>query len=148
MEKNFVKVQSTKDITIGASLIIAGIVMAIAPIGGAMNVTGILTAVTGLVLLFILKNGYKDSNTGERYIKKEYFYPANMKTQLIAALTANPDTILPNNGENGNAIRLEIFYNKTLDKAYLQLFEYIPYKYEPCSDVVVLNTTGIQNLVK
>ena len=60
MEKNFVKVQSTKDIIISISLIVIGAALALLPLGGATNVTGICVAITGVILLFLLKNGYKE----------------------------------------------------------------------------------------
>ena len=43
---------------------------------------------------------------------------------------------------------MDIYYNKDTAKAYIQLFEYVPYTYEPCSDVLEYNLSEVTNLVK
>ena len=148
MEKNFVKVQSSKDIITSISLIILGAALALLPLGGATNVTGICVAITGLILVFTLKNGYKESESGERFVKKEHYYPENMKAELQSAVAANPNTIAQGSGDKGNAIRLKIFYNRQSGKAFVQLFEYVPYKYQPCTDMMEYNLSQIENLIK
>ena len=95
-----------------------------------------------------LKNGYKESESGERFVKKEHYYPENMKAELQSAVAANPNTIAQGSGDKGNAIRLEIFYNRQSGKAFVQLFEYVPYKYQPCSDMMEYNLSQIENLIK
>ena len=50
--------------------------------------------------------------------------------------------------EKGNAVKLDIYYSKAAGKAYLQLFEYIPYKYEPCSKMYEHQLSRIEKLIK
>ena len=148
MEKNFVKVQSSKDIIISISLIALGVALAVLPLGGATNVTGVCVAITGLILLFLLKNGYKDSSTGERYSKKELYYHISMKNELITQVTQKPDFMEPGCDESNNALRLVIYYSEKSGKAYLQLFEYVPYKYEARTDVIEYNLAQVAQLLK
>ena len=147
MEKNFVKVQSTKDIIISLSLIVAGVAIALLPIGGAANVTGILVAITGAILLFTLKNGYKESLSGERYDKIEHYYPINMKNELVAAVSSHPESLVHGDGNHGNAMRLVIFFNKKSNKAFVQLYEYVPYKYELRTNIIEYNLAQVAQLL-
>lgn len=147
MEKNFVKVQSTKDIIISFSLIIAGVAMSLLPIGGAANVTGILVAITGAILLFTLKNGYKDRLSGERYDKIEHYYPINMKNEIVAAVSSHPESLVHGDGNHGNAMRLVIFFNKKSNKAFVQLYEYVPYKYELRTNIIEYNLAQVAQLL-
>lgn len=148
MEKNFVKVQSSRDIIISIALIVLGIALAVLPLGGATNVTGICVAITGLILIFLLKNGYKDSSTGERYIKKELYYHISMKNELIAQVANNPEAAEAGTDESNNALRLVIYYSEKSGKAYLQLFEYVPYKYEARTDMIEYNLAQVNKLIK
>lgn len=148
MEKNFVKVQSSKDIILSISLIILGVALAVLPLGGAVNVTGICVAITGLILIFLLKNGYKDSSTGERYAKKELYYHISMKNELIAHVTQKPEAIEAGTDESNNALRLVIYYSEKSGKAYLQLFEYVPYKYEARTDMMEYDLAQVHKLIK
>ena len=50
--------------------------------------------------------------------------------------------------DKGNGIRMDIYHSKDTGKAYIQLFEYVPYKYEPCSRVIEFNLTEVADLVK
>ena len=50
--------------------------------------------------------------------------------------------------DKGNAIRLDVYYSKASGKAYLQLFEYVPYKYEPCTKVYEYEIAKVGKLIK
>ena len=139
MEKNFVKVQSSKDIIISISLIVIGAALALLPLGGATNVTGICVAITGVILLLLLKNGYKDSATGERYV---------MKNELTSQIAQNPEAIEAGTDESNNALRLVVYYSEKSGKAYMQLFEYVPYKYEARTDMMEHSLAQVNKLIK
>lgn len=148
MEKNFIKVRSTKDITTVASLVIIGLILALLPIGGAANVTGYIVIATGLLFIPILKSGYKDAWEGKRYTKKEFYFANNKLAELVAAVTNAPENIAVDSNEKGNTIRLELFYSKETGRAFMQLQEYVPYKYEPRTDVIEYKLSQIENLIK
>lgn len=130
MEKNFVRVRSIKDIIISSALIISGCILVSIPSSESVNIAGFFIVVTGLVLAFILKTAYKDNESGEKYVKKERFFGNEMHEKLKSAL-ACPTTLDQKLENRGSSLRLDIYYSKS--KVYVQLFEYIPYKYEPCS---------------
>lgn len=133
MEKEFVRVRSVKDIVIFISLIILGAVLVALPTGASVNITGFFLIFAGLILALTLRTGYKDSATGERYLKKEHFFQQAMNSSISSAIASKPESVDMSEKDKGNAVRLDVYFSKTSGKAYLQLFEYVPYKYEPCS---------------
>ncbi len=148
MENNFIKIHSTKDIIIITILIIIGILLVVLPIGGATNVTGYILTAIGLLLIPFCKNGYKDAWEGMRYTKKEFYFANNSKSELIASVTNNPQNINITEKDKGNTLRLVIFYSHESGRAFLQVEEYVPYKYEPCTEVIEHKVSQIGNLIK
>lgn len=148
MEKTFIRVRSVKDIVISASLIILGSILVALPTGAGVNIAGFFMIFAGLILFFILKSGYKDTETGISYKKKEYYFQQAMNAPISAALASKPESIDLGEANKGNAIKLDIYYSNTSGKAYLQLFEYIPYKYEPCSKIYEYSRERIEYLIK
>ena len=148
MKKNFIRVRSTKDIVIFSLLIIAGGILAVIPGTDTLNLIGYCLIVVGAVLALFLKSGYKDADTKELYVRKEFLFPKEMKVAILTALFSNPNSIeLSKNGEN-QALKLELFYSKASGKAYLQLFEYIPYQYEMCSEIYEHEISKIGKLLE
>ena len=148
MEKTFIRVRSVKDIVISASLIILGSILVALPTGAGVNIAGFFMIFAGLILFFILKSGYKDTETGISYKKKEYYFQQAMNAPISAALASKPESIDLGEANKGNAIKLDIYYSKASGKAYLQLFEYIPYKYEPCSKMYEYEIARIEKILK
>lgn len=135
MEKEFSRVRSAKDITITLSIIIAGCILVALSTSAPINITGFFLIFTGLILGLVLRTGYKDNATGDKYCKVEKFFAQSLKSEVSSALLNNPDKIDLSEEDKGNGIRLDIYYSRKNGKAYTQLFEYIPYKYEPCTAV-------------
>jgi len=133
MEKNFIRVRSTKDITISAVLTLVGCILVALPTATSVNILGFFMIFAGLILFLMMKTGYKEEETGARYCKTERFFAQNMKNEIAEKIASKPSGIDLTEEDKGNAVRLDVFYSKTSGKAYIQLFEYIPYKYEPCS---------------
>lgn len=134
MNKEFVRVRSVKDVTITLSLIIIGSVCVSFVESQAINVLGFFTLFTGILLLFILKTGYKDPETGIKYTKSEHYFAQSVKDQLIKQLKSNPNTLCYKDEDAGNGLRLDVYRNNQ-GLTYYQLFEYVPYRYEPCSEI-------------
>lgn len=130
MEKNFNRVRSTKDIIISFSLIIIGCVFVTLPNSDAVNIAGFFTIIAGLLLAFIMKTSYKDAETGEIYSKKERFFAQSRHEQLKQSLTY-PSQFCSKGENEGNTLRLDVYYNKK--KIFIQMLEYVPYTYEPCT---------------
>jgi hypothetical protein len=93
MEKNFIRVRSAKDIVIFSLLIIAGGIMAVIPATDALNLGGYCLIVIGAALALFLKSGYKDVDTKELYVRKEFLFPKEMKVAILSALVSIPDSI-------------------------------------------------------
>ena len=148
MEKNFIRVRSAKDIKIFSLFIIAGCMLALVPNADSLNLGGYSLIVIGVVLALLLKSGYKDVSTKEFFQKKELLFPKEMKASILSALASDSNSIeLSKNGES-QALKLELFYSKASGKAYLQLFEYIPYQYEMCSEIYEHEISKIGKLLE
>ena len=148
MEKTFVRVRSIKDIVIFVSLIVIGSVLVALPTGAGINITGFFMIFAGIILALVLKSGYKDEDTGEMYCKKEHYFQQAMNAAIASAIETKPDTLDMSEADKGNAVRLDVYYGKSSGKAYLQLFEYIPYKYEPCSKMYEHDLVNVSDLIK
>ena len=148
MEKTFIRVRSVKDIVISASLVILGSILVALPTGAGINIAGFFMIFAGIILFLILKSGYKETETGISYKKKEYYFQQAMNAPISAALASKPESIDLGEANKGNAIKLDIYYSTASGKAYLQLFEYIPYKYEPCSKMYEYETARIDKILK
>lgn len=148
MEKTFTRVRSVKDITIFASLIILGSVLVALPTGTGVNIAGFFMIFAGIILALMLKTGYKDAATGETYLKKEHYFQQACKPEISAALVSNPGSVDLTQANKGSALKLDVYYNRKSGKAYLQLFEYIPYKYEPCSKVYEYEVAKVEKMTR
>ena len=148
METQFVKVQSNKDIIISVLLIILGSILIATPVGASLNVVGGMLFFTGLIMVFVLKSNYKNLDDGMKYAKKELYFVNGVKDTLLAAMKSTPESIEVNAKANGNTLRLDVYYNKAANKAYMQLFEYVPYRYEVCSDMMEYDIAQVEKLIK
>lgn len=148
MEKNFIRVRSNKDIIITAALIVGGCILVALPTGASVNIVGFFMIFAGFILAFVLKTGYKDAETGDKYIKSEHFFAQSMREQIAKSIAVKPETVDIKEEDKGNGIRLDIYHSKKNGKAYIQLFEYIPYKYEPCSNIYEYELSKVKSLTK
>ena len=71
-----------------------------------------------------------------------------MHTVISSAITSKPDSIDLSQEDKGNSLRLDIYYGKASGKAYLQLFEYVPYSYQPCSKMHECEISKVFKLIK
>lgn len=148
MEKTFIRVRSAKDIVTSSSLIIIGAALLALPTGAGINIAGLCLIFAGIILAFTLKSDYMDAETGERYIKKEHYFQQAMNPVIASALVSSPESIDLREEDKGSSIKLDIYYSKPSGKAYLQLFEYIPHNYEPCSKQYEHEVSRIEKLIK
>ena len=148
MEKEFIRVRSIKDIVIFVSLIVAGSVLIVLPTGASVNITGFFLIFAGLILALAMKTGHKDPSTGETFMKKELYFQQTQHAAIMSAIAAKPESVDMREAEKGNSLKLDIYYRKSSGKAYLQLFEYVPYKYEPCSKVYEHELCKVEKLIK
>ncbi len=148
MEKTFARIRSTKDIIISTTLTIAGFVLVALPTSVSVNLVGFFMIFAGIIMLLFCKTGYKDAETGTRYCKKECFFPQSKRADIESQLggdTREAAAVCTEEG-TGSGLRLDIYRNKKSGNAYAQLFEYVPYKYVPCTRVFECNTDTLTNL--
>lgn len=148
MEKNFIRVRSVKDIIICAILIIAGFVLVALPTSTSINILGFFMIFAGLLLLVFMKTGYKDEESGIRFSKEEIFFDKSKQATLSKAMPVKLCTTDIQESNAGNGIRLDIYHNKSVGKGYIQLFEYVPYKYEPCTEMYEHSYENISEIIK
>ena len=148
MEKEFSRVRSAQDIIISLILIVAGAVLVAMPTSTSVNIVGFFFIFAGLILVFTLKTCYRLEGTKETYKKAEKFFAQSKKDSFTAALASDPAKIDTAEENKGNGLRVDVFYNRKTDKAYCRLYEYIPYRYEPCSPVYEYKASQVENLIK
>ena len=148
MEKTFTRVHSIKDIVIFISLLVLGGILVAVPTGDAVNITGFFLVFAGAILALVLKTGYKDVETNEKYNKKERYFQQTMHAAIADAIASKPDSIDLSQENKGNAIKLDIYFSKATGKAYIQLFEYVPYTYQPCSKMYEYEISKVGKLIK
>ena len=147
MEKEFIRVRSTKDITISSACIIAGSVLVALPTGTPINIAGFFLIFAGIILVLALRTGYKDTESGVKYCKIERFFAQSMREQINKAIGEKPENVNLTEEDKGNGVRLDIYHSKASGKAFVQLFEYIPYKYEPCSNIYEYDLAQVTKLI-
>ena len=148
MEKTFIRVRSVKDIVIFASLAIIGITLTALPIGEAAHIAGFFILFAAGILALVLKTAYKDVGTNEKYLKKERYFQQTMHAEISAAIASKPDSVDLSEENKGNAVTLDIYYSRSTGKAYIQLFEYVPYTYQPCSKMYEYEISKVSKLIK
>ena len=148
MEQKFIKTRSIKDIVKFTSLIAIGLIFTVIPEVVEAHLAGYALISIGAVLAFFLKSGFKDIETQEIYFKKEFSFPGNMKTSIQSALASSLESIDISQENKGQTLILQMYYGKTSGKAHLQLFEFVPHQYVPCSEVYEYEISKIANLLK
>lgn len=148
MDKTFTRVRSTKDIIISVVLVLGGCTLVALPTSTPVNICGFFMIFTGIILFMILRTAYKDEDTGVRFCKTEHFFAQSLREELSDAISSRPESVNMSEEDKGNGIRLDVYHSKSAGKAYVQLFEYIPYKYEPCSRMYEYGISEVNKLLK
>ena len=147
MEKEFVKVRSRKDILTDTILAVSGVTMILCPLPASLNALGWLLLFSGAATAIFLKTGYKDKDSGARYTKTERYFAQDMKETISMALRDNK-AFDGSREDSGTAVRLDIYSSRKSGKAYLRLFSYIPYRYEPCTGMYEFDLAEAEKFVK
>lgn len=148
MNDLFVRTRSVKDLVISTLLLVGGCVMVALPTPSAVNITGFFLCIAGIILFFILKTGWKHVETSEKYRCCTLYFAKENFSMLKEALEKNPEAIVLDKEGMANTVRLDIYYNKELNKTYCQLSEYVSYEYQPCSKVYTYDYNRIAKAIK
>lgn len=104
------------------------------PSDSAIHITGFFLLFAGLILLLVLKTGHKHLESGASYLKTERYFSHDMYDEIKRKIAA-PEKICAAAEDKGTGLRLDVYYSRNAGKVYTQLYEYVPYKYEPCSKI-------------
>lgn len=148
MKNKFIRVRSTKDIVISAALLILGVALVVLTNIESANISGYMLIIVGLVLLLVLKTAYRDEETKAKYFKKDIFFLREMKDSIIKALESSPEKIDMSQAGKGQVLLLRVYYSKSAARAYMQLSEYVPHEYKPCTEVCVYDISQVECLLK
>ena len=148
MKNKFIRVRSTKDIIISAALLVLGVALIVFTNIEAANISGYMFVVIGLVLLPVLKTAYRDAETKALYFKKDLYFLREMKDSIIKALESSPEKIDMSQAGKGQVLLLRVYYSKSAARAYMQLSEYVPHEYKPCTEVCVYDIGQVEGLLK
>ena len=146
MNKEFIKVRTITDITISSILLISGIILVALPTSVSVNIFGFFAFITSVLLLAILKTGWLDIETKERYCLKHRYFPKNRKNEILNALENNIDSI-DISDEDNEGLRVDIYYNKQNHKVFIDLFEYVTYNYERIAPTVEYTIDKIKKIL-
>ena len=148
MEKKFTRVHTIKDIVIFISLLVFGSILLAVPTSDAVNITGFFLILVGAILALVLKTGYKDIETNAKYQKIERYFQQAEHAAISSAIASKPDSVNLSEENKGNALKLDIYFSKATGKAYIQLFKYVPYTYQPCSKMFEYEISKVGKLIK
>ena len=75
------------------------------------------------------------------------YFPQSLKDRIMGSVTGNIESLDTKEEDKGNGLRLDIYYSKHTGKAYIQVFEYIPYRYEPASGFYEFPVEKVEKIV-
>ena len=147
MNKEFSRTRSAQDIAISVILIIAGLACVICKTPVGVNILGCCAIILGIVLFCMLKSCRKDKDSGICYKLKIKYYPAKRQEEILNALKTDPSSIDWTESGSEEGLRVDIFYSKAGNKAFVQCYKYVPYEYQVLSDWFELPLDKTGNLI-
>ena len=142
MKINFKKVHTGKDLAISTIVLLAGIGLYFVNKG-----LGIIIAVCGLAMFLLYKGGYKKDGQGIVLQKKSEDLCKSCRQSIIDYLNGKDVTPQVKKGDEGGSVRLDVYYNAAAGIAYVQLFDFRNYAYEPETEVIELHSPKADKLI-
>lgn len=142
MEMNFVKVHTVKDLTISVILIAVGIALFFVNKG-----LGVTIAVCGIFLLLFYKSGYRCDGSGPVLSKKAFDVARSCRQPLLDFMEGKevePEISAP---AEGGVIRIEVYFSKDAEIAYVQLYDFSDYTYQKATEIVELKGDRARKLI-
>ena len=147
MKPHFYRVRSVKDIVISVTLIIAGIALMSYPSEIGITILGMFLFLIGSLFLYLFKSVYKKEGTKEIYHKRALQFRREILQTIQDAVLSDPNQIDMTKEGMGWTVKLNIYFSREADKGYIQLYEYIPYNYEPCTQMLEYRINQIDKLL-
>lgn len=153
MEYTFKKVHTPKDLLISIAVILTGTALF-----AASGMTGeesfisnrslwVFVIVCGLLMIIFWKNGYRCCGCGVVLNKNAMDLCNDCKKSIIEFLDGKDVRPTIREGHEGGCVRLEVYYNISASIAYVQLFEYRNYVYEPLTPCLKLPSGKAEQLL-
>ena len=142
MEIKLKKVHTSKDFIISAIVLAAGIGLFFVNAG-----LGAIIAACGLLMLLFYKSAYKREGENIVLQKKALDVDHACRESLKGFLDGKDVEPEVKINPNGGVIRLEAYYNAIAAIAYVQLFDFSNYAYEPATEIVELRGTKAERLI-
>ena len=142
MEIKFKSVHTAKDLIISAIVLAAGIGLYFVNTG-----LGVVIAICGLLMLLFYKGGHKREGESIVLQKKALDVAHTCRDSLKGFLEGKDVEPEVKTNLNGGIIRLEVYYNATVPVAYVQLFDFSNYTYEPATEIVELRGPKADKLI-
>ena len=142
MDINFKKVHTGKDLAISTIVLLAGAGLFFVNRG-----LGICIAVCGLLMLLFYKCGYKKDGKGVLLTKESEDICKACRTSVIEFLEGKNTTPTIKQGNDGGSVRLDVFFNKSENVAYAQLYDFCNYTYEPATGIVEIKGDRAEKLI-
>lgn len=142
MEINFKKIHTTKDLVISAIVLAAGIGLYF-----VKPVLGVFIVVLGVLMLLLYKDGFKREGDDIILQKKAFDVAHSCRDSLEGFLEGKNVEPEVNTDLSGGVIRVEAYYNASAAVAYVQLFDFSNYTYEPATEIVELRGPRAEKLI-
>ena len=91
---------------------------------------------------------WQSKQDGTLYLYKNVYFAKENLATLNKALNENPAAIAEVARYETGALRLDIFDGEQSGKAFGQLYEYVPYEYQPCSKIFEWDANDVEKLLK
>ena len=101
----------------------------------------------GFILILALKTGWKTEGKSEVFKCKTLFFSKEEYGAIKDALETKPEALAEIRQNTSTQLKLDIFWNPRVDKAYCQLMEYIPYEYQYCCPMQEVNLATIKKVL-
>ena len=142
MECNFIKVHTGRDLAISTMLLLSGAGLFLINMG-----LGICIGICGLCMFIFYKWGYRIDGRGILLSRKSEDISKACRTSLVDFLEGRNPTPTIKQGHEGGTVRLDLYYNQTENVAYVRLYDFCNYVYEPATGIIELNGDRAAKLI-
>ena len=142
MECNFKKVHTGKDLAISILVLLAGAGLYFLNPG-----LGICIGTCGLLMCLFYKKGYKINGKGIWLTKESEDICKECRTSIIEFLEGKNPVPVIKQGTEGGSIRLDVYFNKSENVAYAQVYDFCNYDYEPATGIIELDGDRAEKLI-
>lgn len=132
MKTQIVKKNDFTSILIALSIVFAGIVITFLSFPYAKGFGSILI-LGGIIALSMSKKTLVHSPSGNKIMSYTYFFPPVEKEKIKQICASSQFHQLKSISNSENGLQMDIYLSKNGSYGAIQLYEYIPYKYEICS---------------